>query len=183
MLLSFPLINALSEKLSSGGGYPCRWVKSGVARLPRLPLCYTKGNFHNSSCCTFELSSSKCIAALFGALWEASFLSDCVSMPTFPVNCQSCSKSICRQRSNKALPLRGHDLATAGTAYMILKMGFCEIMLVFVHTWHGNDAPTVTVLFKSLRITFLSPLSLRVTCGGMYSDYEVWTAARLHSPV
>lgn len=66
-----------------------------IAAVPLLlPLCYTKGNFHISSCYKFESSCSERIAVLFGALWQQGFPSDCASMPTFPENCQSCSNSL-----------------------------------------------------------------------------------------
>lgn len=101
-----------------------------------LLFCCTKGNFHISSCYKFEFSCSKHIAILFRALREQSFPSDCVSMLTFPVNCQSRSNSRSRYSkwSNKALPLQSHHLAFTWAAYMILKIGLCEIMLTFVQT-------------------------------------------------
>lgn len=42
--------------------------------------------------------------------------------------------SIYSKWSNEALPLQGRYLAAVWTAYMILKIRFCEIMLMFVHT-------------------------------------------------
>lgn len=66
---------------------------SNIANLLPWPLSCSKGNFHISSHHKFELSCSKCSAFLFRALWEQSFPSDCISMLTFPENCQSCSKS------------------------------------------------------------------------------------------
>lgn len=66
---------------------------SNIANLLPWPLSCSKGNFHISSHHKFELSCSKCSAFLFRALWDQSFPSDCISMLTFPENCQSCSKS------------------------------------------------------------------------------------------
>lgn len=63
---------------------------------------------------------------------------------------------------------------------MILKITFCEIMLMFVRTWHENDVPLVTVSFKSVGINFylfISQLSLHISCAdisifpGTYPDY------------
>lgn len=42
--------------------------------------------------------------------------------------------SIYNKWSNKALLLQGRYLAAAWTASMMVKIGFCEIMLMFVHT-------------------------------------------------
>lgn len=61
----------LSAKLSSRGGHSLEQSSSG--KLLLLHLCHTKGNFHISSRHKFELSSSKPIAALFGALWAHKF--------------------------------------------------------------------------------------------------------------
>lgn len=84
--------------------------------------------------------------------------------------------SISSKWSNKALPLRGRYLAAAWDAYMILKNGFCEIMLIFVHTGHENDVPPVTVLFKSGCIKFYhSYITSADTCimPAMCPDYIV----------
>lgn len=74
----------------------CLWIKRATAILQTRhpwPLSCSKGNFHISSHHKFELSCTKCSSFLFRALWEQSFPSDCISLLTFPENCQSCSKS------------------------------------------------------------------------------------------
>lgn len=95
----------------------------------------------------FFLTCFKHIAILFRPLWEQSFPSDCISIFDSPRELSVMQQlSIYSKRSNKALPLQGCYLAAAWTAYTILKIGFCEIMLVFVHTWHSHNASPVTVV-------------------------------------
>lgn len=73
--------------------------------------------------------------------------------------------SISSKWSNKALPLQGRYLAATWAAYVILKIGFCEIMLMFVHTFksctHCDDYSNLCIniyhiyLFLSLDICIL----------------------------
>lgn len=95
---------------------------SNIANSLLWPLSCSKGNFHISSDHKFELSCSKCCTFLFRALWEQSFPSDCISMLTFPENCQSCSKSPSILNGQIKLCLSmGHYLSAAWIAYTIPK--------------------------------------------------------------
>lgn len=173
-----PCLNqSLVRKLSPGGGYSRveqHWETAAV--LFFLPLCYTEANFYISSCYTCELSCFKHIAILFRPLWEQSFPSDWISIFDSPRELSVMQQiSIYSKRSNKALPLQGCYLATVWIADTILKIGFCEIMLVFVHTWHSNNASHVTVVIIK---TDLNNTVISLYHMGWYM-YFAWNANRL----
>lgn len=126
---------------------------SNIANLPPWPLSCSKGNFHISSHHKFELSCSKCSIFLFRALWEQRFPSDCISVPTFPENCQSCSKSpsilngqikLCLSRAVIYLP--------RGLRTRFQKIRFGEIM------WFNH----ILNMTHLLRLYYLNPGALQL---------------------
>lgn len=153
MIFPLHLIKALSGK-SYRPTEGCRRVK------PHWEIAASASLQHKRQFSYFIMSYiwivllRKRTALLFRALWEQSFPSDCVSMPTSPQNCQSCSNSPSTVNGQIKLCLspgslfsRCVDCLHESKDEILRGLRRCLSILL-------NDAPTVAVLFKSARINF-----------------------------